>query len=108
MEQELFEKQKLYNLTFLTCNNMKTELKEIKTATITGKGQLCIPNTARDIKGFKKGTKIAILVYDDRIELRPMDQIKKMTTMLLSEKSLAKEWNTKEEDEAWKDLQKGT
>lgn len=31
----------------------------------------------------------------------------KTATMLLSEKSLAKEWNTKEEDEAWKDLQKG-
>lgn len=32
-------------------------------------------------------------------------EIKK--TMLLSEKSLAKEWDTKEEDRAWESLQKG-
>ena len=27
-----------------------------------------------------------------------------MSTLLLSEKALARDWNTKEEDEAWKDL----
>lgn len=29
----------------------------------------------------------------------------KMETTILSEKVLAKDWNTKEEDEAWKELQ---
>ena len=84
---------------------MQTEIKEIKTATITDKGQICIPHIARTMKGFKEGSKISILVYSDRVELRPMKQVsQKLFPALVSEEVLAKEWNTKEEDEAWKDL----
>ena len=85
-------------------------LLEIKTAKITEKGQIAIPKDIREIEGFKEGSKIAVLAYSDHIELRPLSKIKKLDlkegiiTALLSEKSLAKEWNTKEEDEAWKDL----
>jgi len=80
------------------------EIKEIKTATITSKGQICIPHIAR-MKGFKEGSKITILVYQDRVELRPMRQVsEKLFPSLVSEEVLAKDWNTKEEDEAWKDL----
>lgn len=80
-------------------------LVEIKSATITEKGQVAIPKDARDIKGFKVGSKIAILAFDDHIELRPMKQIsKKMLTAFASEKSLAKDWNSKEDKEAWKNL----
>ncbi len=84
---------------------MKERIKEIKTVTITEKGQICIPNTARTIEGFKKGSKISIIVYNDRIELIPLKKISDvMFAMLVSEEALAKNWNTKEEDEAWKDL----
>ena len=80
-------------------------LIEVKTAKITEKGQIAIPKDIRDIEGFKKGSKVAILAFEDRIELRPMKQMhEKMFTALASEKSLAKLWNTKEEDEAWKNL----
>ncbi|MDD5651157.1 MAG: AbrB/MazE/SpoVT family DNA-binding domain-containing protein [Candidatus Nanoarchaeia archaeon] len=80
-------------------------IKEIKTATITSKGQICIPNLARNIEGFKEGSKISIIVYPNKIELIPMNQIsKKLFPALVSEEVLAKEWNTKEEDEAWKNL----
>lgn len=83
---------------------MKEELKEIKTATITEKGQICIPNIAR-VNGFKEGSKITILVYPDKIELRPMKQITEdMLPMLISEEALAESWNTPEEDEIWKNL----
>jgi len=83
---------------------MQKEIKEIKTATITGKGQICIPNVAR-LNGFKEGSKISIIVYNDRVELRPMKQINDvMFSMLASEEVLAEAWNTPEEDEAWKDL----
>jgi AbrB family looped-hinge helix DNA binding protein len=83
---------------------MQKEIKEIKTATITDKGQICIPNVAR-LNGFKEGSKISIIVYNDRVELRPMKQLSDaMFSMLASEKVLAKTWNTKEEDKAWKDL----
>jgi AbrB family looped-hinge helix DNA binding protein len=84
---------------------MKSEIMEIKTATITGKGQICIPNSARILKGFRKGAKISIIVYEDRVELRPLGQISAgLSYALASEKSLGKNWNSKEDDEAWKDL----
>lgn len=81
------------------------QLKEIKTATITSKGQICIPHAARAMKGFTEGSKVSVLVYPDRVELRPMKQIsEKLFPALASEEVLAKGWNAKEEDEAWKDL----
>jgi AbrB family looped-hinge helix DNA binding protein len=78
---------------------------EMKTATITGKGQIAIPKDIRALEGFKEGSKIAILAYEDRIELRPLKQInERMFTALASEKTLAKDWNSEEDDEAWNDL----
>ncbi len=80
-------------------------LLEIKTATITSKGQIVLPKYIRKIEGFKKGTKVAILTYSDRVELRPMNHIiLKSATAIASEKSLAKDWLSKEEEEAWKNL----
>ncbi|MBW6470349.1 MAG: AbrB/MazE/SpoVT family DNA-binding domain-containing protein [Methanosarcinaceae archaeon] len=80
-------------------------LLEMKSGTITRKGQISIPKRIRDIEGFKEGDKIAIIAYDDRIELRSMKQVEEsMQTAFASEKVLAKDWGSKEEDEAWKDL----
>lgn len=80
-------------------------LIEIKSATITEKGQITIPKGIRDVEGFKTGSKVAILAFKDHIELRPMDQIsEKMATAVASEKVLAKDWNSKEDDKAWKNL----
>ena len=86
---------------------MDEEIKEIRTETITGKGQIRIHNVARNLAGFKEGTKISVVVYDDRVELRPLKKEKMsdiMLAMLASEEVLAETWNTPEEDEAWKDL----
>ena len=86
---------------------MKSEIKEIRTVTITSKGQVCIPNIARNIAGFKEGTKISVVVYTDRIELRPLKKEKMneaLSCMLASEEALAKNWLSKEDEEAWKDL----
>ena len=52
-------------------------LKEIKTVTVTGKGQIAIPKDVREIEGFGEGQKVAILVFEDRVEMRPMGQIMK-------------------------------
>jgi len=80
-------------------------LIEVKTAKITGKGQIAIPKDIRELEGFKEGSKIAVLAFDDHIELRPLKSIKSgRISALLSEKALSKSWNTKEEDAAWKDL----
>ncbi len=86
---------------------MEEEIKEIRTATITNKGQVCIPYRARTIAGFKEGTKISIIVYADKVELRPLKKEKMneaLLCMLASEDVLANNWLSKEDEEAWKDL----
>ncbi len=85
---------------------MQNEIKDIRTATITSKGQICIPNIARNLMGFKEGTKISIAVYPDRVELKPMKKEinEALMCMLASEEVLAKNWLSKEDEEAWKDL----
>jgi len=86
---------------------MNEEIKDIRTVMITEKGQICIPNIARNLAGFKEGTKISIIVYTDRVELRPLkkeNMSEALLCMLASEKALAKNWLSKEDEEAWKDL----
>ena len=76
------------------------QLIEMKTLKITSRGQITLPKSIRDIVGLHEGEKALLLAYDDHIEL--MNE--RMMTALLSERSLSKEWNTPEEDEAWKEL----
>lgn len=78
-------------------------LVEIKTGKITEKGQLVIPKSIRD--RFCEGTKVAILAYNDKIELRPLIEVdKSLSCAYASEKVLARDWDTTEEDEAWSSL----
>ena len=80
-------------------------LIEMKTAKITEKGQIAIPKDIRRLEGFKRGSKVAILAFKNRIEIRPLKKINETTlTMLASEKILAKDWLAEEEDEIWKNL----
>jgi len=84
---------------------MKNELKEIRTVTITEKGQICIPHSLRNLSGFEEGSKLSILVYNDKLEIVPLKKLsEKLFTAFASEKVLAKDWNSKEDDKAWKDL----
>lgn len=80
-------------------------LIEMKSAKITKKGQIVIPKEIRSVEGFKEGSKIAILAFEDRVEIRPMKQVnERMFTALASEKVLAKDWDSEEDEKAWKDL----
>jgi AbrB family looped-hinge helix DNA binding protein len=84
---------------------MQSEIQEIRTATITSKGQVCIPNIARTLNGFKTGSKVNIIVYKDKVELRPMKHVSDaMIAMLASEKVLSKNWLSKEDEAAGKNL----
>lgn len=95
----------IYFLTILTCKKGEfMTLVEIRSATITDKGQISIPREIRKNR-FKKGSKVAILAFTDHIEIRPMDEVNmKMMSAFASEKVLGKDWNTKEEEKAWKNL----
>jgi hypothetical protein len=45
------------------------------------------------------------LAYEDRIEIRPISNVsEKLGAAFASEKSLAKAWESPEEDEAWEAL----
>ncbi len=80
-------------------------LVEMKTAKITEKGQIAIPKDIRELEGFEEGDKVVILAFEDRIELRPLRQFnERMFTALASEKILAKDWLSKEDEEAWRNL----
>jgi AbrB family looped-hinge helix DNA binding protein len=77
---------------------IKMPLVEMKTVKITEKGQIAIPKDIRELEGFEEGDKVAILAFEDRIELRSLKQLnEKMFTALASEKALAKDWLSKED-----------
>ncbi len=86
---------------------MQEEIREIRTVKITRKGQVSIPSAVRAIAGFEEGAKVNVIAYDDRVELRPMKKEKisdALMAMLASEKAFAKNWLSKEDEKAWKDL----
>jgi AbrB family looped-hinge helix DNA binding protein len=80
-------------------------LINMRTATITGKGQISIPKELRELKGFNTGSKIAIMGFSDRIELRPLEYVSEsMETAIASERVIDREWNNPKEDKTWKHL----
>jgi len=82
-----------------------TKLLGMKSATITSKGQITIPKELRKQAGFKTGSKVVFIALKDRMQVIPINKISDaMYAALMSEKVLAREWLTPEEDEAWKDL----
>ena len=95
----------LSELTILTSKMTQTKHPsvEIRTATITEKGQISIPKEMRSRK-FKEGEKVAIISREDRIEIVPLAEfIERISPYIMSESSL-KDWLSPEEVEAWKHL----
>lgn len=81
---------------------------KIKTITISSKGQIALPIEMRRQAGISEGEQVLILQDGDRIMLRKLtflakekEKFKKLLKsetfqlMLLSEKSLAKDWENK-------------
>ena len=71
---------------------------QIDTTKMSSRGQVVIPIEMRE--GIKEGDKLIVIKKDNEIILKKSFP----ETALWSEKSLAKTWLNKEEDEAWKDL----
>ena len=70
----------------------------IVTTKMSSRGQVVIPLDMRE--GIKEGDKLIIIRKDDEIILKKSIP----ESALMSQKSLAKTWFNKEEDEAWKNL----
>lgn len=71
---------------------------QIDTAKMSSRGQIVIPLDMR--KDIKEGDKLILIKKDNEIIIKKSIP----ETALWSEKSLAKTWLNKEEDEIWKDL----
>ena len=71
---------------------------QVDTTKMSSRGQVVIPLDMR--KDINEGDKLIIIRKDDEIILRKSIP----ETALWSEKSLARTWMNKEEDEVWKDL----
>ena len=70
----------------------------LDTTKMSSRGQIVIPLEMR--KDIQKGEKLIIIRKDNEIILKKSIP----ESALLSEKSFAKTWLNKKEDEAWKDL----
>ncbi len=71
---------------------------QIETTKLSSRGQVVIPQELR--KGIKEGDKLIIIRKGDEITIKKSIP----ETALWSERSLARTWSNKEEDEIWKDL----
>lgn len=71
---------------------------QIETTKMSSRGQVVIPLDMR--KDIKEGDKLIVIRTENEIILKKSIP----ESALLSEKSFAKTWLSKEEDEAWKDL----
>lgn len=85
-------------------------MAHIQTITVSSKGQVVIPEEVRKELAIREGTKMVMIEKDGKITLEKEKQLlakmdkEKLGWLILAESSLAKDWLTKEEDEAWKNL----
>ncbi|MFH1424366.1 MAG: AbrB/MazE/SpoVT family DNA-binding domain-containing protein [archaeon] len=83
-------------------------MAEIKTVTISEKGQICIPQHMREELHFKTGAKLVLIAANDKLIIQSTDDILEKLNIsaesyeisALSEESLKKVWDNKY-DERW-------
>ena len=81
-------------------------MTQVEIITVSKKGQVVLPKKVREKMGVSQGSKLLLIEKEGRATLSKLDTLlkDKSFTLLASEKSLAKDWLSKEEEEAWKDL----
>jgi len=91
-------------------------MTHIKTVTVSSKGQIVIPEDIRNELAISEGTQLVLLESGGKLILekdsRVISKMKKLTDeelermgwLLVAESSLSKDWLSKQEDDAWKNL----
>lgn len=81
-------------------------MSEVEIITVSEKGQIVLPKKVRDEMRVSKGCKLLLVEKQGKVTLTKADNLLKgnLFTMLASEKALAKDWLSDEEEEAWKNL----
>jgi len=73
----------------------------MEVAKITSKGQMTIPKKIRETAGLAEGDVVGFIVEDGRITLR---KLALDDGYLRAVQSTLSEWNSPEDEEAWRDL----
>ena len=86
-------------------------MTQVEIITVSKKGQVVLPKRVRDELSIVSGSKLLLVQRKGEVTLKKVESLigkekdeDKLFTVLASEKSLAKDWLSKEEDEAWKGL----
>ncbi len=81
-------------------------MTQVEIITVSKKGQVVLPKNVREEMRLSQGSKLLLVEKGGKVTLSKLDSLlrDKSFSLLASEKSLAKDWLSKEEDETWKDL----
>jgi AbrB family looped-hinge helix DNA binding protein len=75
-----------------------------KVSVVDRRGRLTIPGSLRKKMGVKEGDIFLIREEEERLVCEKISVSSSFQMMQASERILSRDWNTSEEDEAWKDL----
>lgn len=81
-------------------------MSEVAIVTVSEKGQIVLPKKMRDTLKIHEGSRLWLEEKNDRIEIIKLDSsaMDANAPFFLSHRSLAKDWFSKEDEEAWKNL----
>jgi AbrB family looped-hinge helix DNA binding protein len=81
-------------------------MNRIEIVTVSKKGQMVLPKAVRKQIGIKQGSRLLLIQKNNQLTLKKIDSQleEKLFTAFASEKILAKDWLSKEEEKAWKTL----
>jgi len=81
-------------------------MAQVEIITVSKKGQVVLPKNVREEMRIGDGSKLLLVEKSGKATLTKIDPLlqENLSTVLASEKSLAKDWLSKQEEEAWKDL----
>ncbi len=77
---------------------------ETKIVKVTDKGQISIPVDFRNSVGISVGDELFVIKNGRTILIEKVKESNFRDLLKHSEKVLAKDWDSKEDEEAWKDL----
>ena len=81
-------------------------MTQVEIITVSRKGQVVLPKKVREDMQINQGSKLLLIEKEGKLTLSKLDSLlkDKSFTLLASEKSLAKDWLSKKEEDAWKNL----
>ena len=86
-------------------------MTQVEIITVSKKGQVVLPKEVREELSIVSGSKLFLVQRKGEVTLKKVESLigkekdeDKLFTVLASEKSLAKDWLSKEEDDAWEGL----